>query len=191
MTDDTQKILVVEDERDLAELYTAWLEDEYDVETAFDGTQALETLDESIDMVLLDRRIPGISGDEVLAAIKETGHNCRVAIVTAVEPDFDIIGMGFDDYLIKPVDRGALLRTVERLFTRNMYRDKLDELASLVSKKTALETEKTMTQLEENEEFQNLKAQIKAVKSDVDPIAEEFEDDDIAAVLRDPPASNA
>jgi len=59
-------------------------------------------IDETVDVVLLDRMMPGMSGQEVLAAIRERGLDCRVAMVTAVDADFDVIEMGFDEYLGKP-----------------------------------------------------------------------------------------
>jgi len=106
MSEQPPLVLVVEDEPDLADLYAAWLGDEYRVRTAYGGQEALDELDEAddeVDAILLDRRMPGLSGDEVLAAVRERGIDCRVAMVTAVEPDFDILKMGFDDYLVKPV----------------------------------------------------------------------------------------
>lgn len=103
------RILVVEDERDVADLYTTLLATKYDVQTAYNGQQALELVDETIDIVLLDRRMPGLSGDEVLQEIDSRNYECQVVLVTAVEPDFDIIELGFDAYVKKAaVRRGAL-----------------------------------------------------------------------------------
>ncbi|MFB6163446.1 MAG: response regulator transcription factor, partial [Halococcoides sp.] len=89
-------VLVVEDERSTAEAYARVLDDEYAVEVATTGEHALELLDESTDVVLLDRRMPGLSGAEVLAEIAERSVDCRVAMVTAVEPGFDSPLHGFE-----------------------------------------------------------------------------------------------
>ncbi|MFB6105679.1 MAG: response regulator, partial [Halobacteriaceae archaeon] len=59
-------VVVVDDEEGIAEAYSYWLSDEYDVRTAQSGAGALETIDEDVDVVLLDRRMPDRSGDEVL-----------------------------------------------------------------------------------------------------------------------------
>ena len=59
--------------------------------------------------------VPVVSGNEVLAETEERGLPCRVAMVTAVDPDFDIIDMGCDDYLVKPIARADLLDVVDRL----------------------------------------------------------------------------
>jgi signal transduction histidine kinase len=60
------RVLVVEDERALADIYASWLTDQYEVETAYDGETALGRYDEGVDVVLLDRRLPGISHDIVV-----------------------------------------------------------------------------------------------------------------------------
>lgn len=184
------EVLVVEDEPDLADLYAAWLKNAYAVRTAYSGEEALDKLDESIDVVFLDRRMPGISGDAVLEEIQERHFECRVSMVTAVEPDYDIVEMGFDDYLVKPATKEELTKTVERLLTRSNYNDKLDEYASLVSKKTALEMEKSHAELNSSEEFQKLEARIDQLKEHVDPIVQDFDQEDVAAVLRDLPMSS-
>jgi len=143
MSDDPPLVLVVEDERDLSELYRTWLAKSYRVRTAHDGRTALDELGEDVDIVLLDRRMPDLSGDEVLDRIRERGLDCRVAMVTAVEPDVDIVEMAFDDYLVKPVTEEELLGTTENLRIRDEYDDGVKQLFSLASKKALLEARKT------------------------------------------------
>lgn len=185
-TDITATALVVEDEEDLADLYVTWLrEGGYTAYVAYGGEEALEKLDDSIDIVFLDRRMPGLSGDEVLETVVREGYSCRVAMVTAVEPDFDVIDMGFDDYLVKPVSKPDLNATVERLTKRNAYDDRISEYAALVSKKSALMAEKANSELESNERYEELERRIERLESTVDDLAEGFNEDDVAAVLRD------
>ncbi len=85
----------------------------YDVRRAYEGHEALELLDGEVNIVLLDRRMPGLSGDEVLSELRRRELHSRVVMVTAVKPDFDIIDMGFDDYLVKPVSKDDLFTTVQ------------------------------------------------------------------------------
>ena len=59
-------VMLVDDEPTLVDLYETFLSGEYDVRTATGGTEALEVMDESVDVALLDRRMPELSGDEVL-----------------------------------------------------------------------------------------------------------------------------
>lgn len=171
MSEQPPLVLVVEDEPDLADLYAAWLDDEYRVRTAYGGQEALERLDEVDDdvaAILLDRRMPGLSGDEVLSAVRERGIDCRVAMVTAVEPDFDILKMGFDDYLVKPVTSDTLKQTVAGLLRRGEYDTEMQELFSLTSKKAMLETEKSATELADNDEYQRLTGRIDELRSQAD-----------------------
>jgi len=178
MSEQPPLVLVVEDEPDLADLYAAWLGDEYRVRTAYGGHEALENLDEEVDAILLDRRMPGLSGDEVLVAVRDRGIDCRVAMVTAVEPDFDILEMGFDDYLVKPVTKETLKETVDGLLRRSDYDTGVQELFSLTSKKAVLESEKSASELADHEEYQELTDRIEELRSELDRTIEEVDEHD-------------
>lgn len=183
--DDKPTVLVVEDERALIELYVRWLEDGYNVRTAGGGKEALEKMDQDVDVVLLDRLMPGMSGDEVLEEVQDRIPDCKVAMVTAVEPDFDVIRMGFDDYLTKPVERDQLLETVERLLGRSEFADLEQELYALVSKQAALRSTKPEEELEESEEFAELEDRIAELRSDLDAALPGMESDEFVAMVRD------
>ncbi len=188
MSEPRPTVVVVEDEPDLADLYAAWLEDEYDVHPAYCGEDALELVDEldDVDVVLLDRRMPDISGDEVLTAMEDREVDARVAMVTAVEPDFDIVAMGFDDYLVKPVAREALEGTVSKLLLRDEYAVGVRELFSLASKKALLEAEKSAAELDGSEEYAELSARIEDRRSRLDETLDELsEQSDLSELYRD------
>lgn len=186
MTTETPSVLVVEDEPDLADLYADWLEEECDVETAYDGETALEAIDGTIDVVLLDRRMPGPSGDTTLGAIREQGLDCRVAMVTAVEPDFDIVEMGFDDYLVKPVSKGDLLEIVDQLMLRSKYDEQLREFFALSSKKALLDAQKTEAERKSSREYARLQDRLAVRRVQVDDtIAELLERDDYRRLCQD------
>ena len=181
MSEQPPLVLVVEDEPDLADLYAAWLGDEYRVQTAYGGHEALDQLDEAkekADAILLDRRMPGLSGDEVLTAVRDRSIDCRVAMVTAVEPDFDILEMGFDDYLVKPVTSDTLQDTVEGLSRRGEYDTEVQELFSLTSKKAMLESEKSASDLVDNEEYQELTDRIAELREQADESRDAVATDD-------------
>lgn len=177
-------VLVVDDERDLADLYAAWLETEYEVRTAYGGEGALEVLDGAVDVALIDRLMPDKSGDEVLATIREEGYDCKVTMVTAVEPDFDILEMGFDDYVVKPVRREELLEVVGSLLRREEYDSQLQEYFALVSKRAALESEKTEHELEESEAYADLAERIDELRAELEETAAGMDDRDFEVVLR-------
>lgn len=181
---DTPTVLVVEDEQDLADMYAEWLEADNDVRVAYDGETALEEMGESVDVVLLDRLMPGFSGDEVLDEIQSRGYEPRVAMITAVEPDFDVLEMGFDDYLVKPVFADDIQSTVERLMTRSNYDDRLQQYFAMVSKRAALEEYRSADELESNEEYAELQSEIDAIEADLDEMMAGFDDESFDAVFR-------
>lgn len=185
MADVTPVLLIVEDELSLSDLYAQWFADEYDVRTASTGEEALDRLDESVDIVLLDRRIPGLSGDEVLTRVRDRKLDCRVAMVTAVEPDFDIIGLGFDDYLTKPVTKTDLRSVVEGLLRREKYDQTLQNYYALVTKRAALKTTKTASTLSADDRYQRLSARIQAYQADLDRTESGFDSEDFEAAFRD------
>ena len=141
-------ILIVDDEQAVADIYGAHLEAEHDVRIAYGGEEALEKLDEEVDIAFLDRRMPGMSGDEVLEQIRAKGLDVRVSMVTAVDPDFDILDMGFDDYLVKPISRDDLYETVDKLLSYAEYDETFEEYYRLVSKRAALQSAKSKSTLE-------------------------------------------
>jgi DNA-binding response OmpR family regulator len=186
MSDDQPVVLIVEDEPDLADLYATWLDGEYDVRVAYGGREALDKLDEDVEVVLLDRRMPDLSGDEALSEIRSRGYDCRVSMVTAVEPDFDIVAMGFDDYLVKPVSKDALHETVSNLLLRNAYDDGVQDLFSLASKKALLESEKGPASLKESEEYRELDEQLSTLRTELDETLSQFDEgDEMSALYRD------
>ncbi|MFC4249308.1 HalX domain-containing protein [Natribaculum luteum] len=165
---DGPDVLVVDDETQLADLFAMWLQQDWAVATAYDGEEALEMLSDSLEVVLLDRRMPGRSGDDVLREIRDVGCDCRVVMVTAVDPDFDIIEMGFDDYLVKPVSKDELVEVVQSVSRRADYEADVQRYYSLVSKKALLEAEKTEWELEDNEEYRRLRERVDRLRKRVD-----------------------
>jgi len=186
MTDSTTDpvVLVVDDERGLAELYAAWLSGQYTTRIAYDGDDALDQLDEDVSVVLLDRRMPGFSGDAVLEEIENRRIDCQIAMVTAVEPDFDIIEMGFDDYLCKPVSQDDIVETVESLLDRRDYEEALSDLFAEVSKKATLVEQKSPAELAANKDYQNLLTRIEALETQTHQLVTEMDSLDAAAVFR-------
>ena len=177
-------VLVVEDERDLADMYVEWLEADYDVRVAYEGEGAIEVVDEDVDVVLLDRLMPGLSGDEVLAEIESAGYDPWVAMITAVEPDFDVLAMGFDDYLVKPVFADDVRSTVQNLLSRSDYDERLQRYFALVSKRAALAEYRSTDELESNEEYVELTEEIESLRADLDEMMAEFDDAEFEAVFR-------
>ena len=138
---DTPRVLVADDDADLADTYSIWLEQEgMDVRTAYRGDEALSRLEPSVDVVLLDRRMPAIPGDEVLQEIRGRDAGYQVSFLTAIEPDPHVVELPFDDYLVKPVSKGDVIDTVEELCLRDGFDDELDEFFRLSLKLSILKS---------------------------------------------------
>ncbi|AGB37125.1 HalX domain-containing protein [Natronococcus occultus] len=180
------RVLVVDDESQLADLFATWLAPDWETETAYDGSTALEKLDDSVDVVILDRRMPGQSGDDVLERIREEAYDCRVVMVTAVDPDFDIIEMAFDDYLVKPVSKNELRDVVESVVNRSAYQSAIRDYYALVSKKALLESEKDDSELADSEEYRQLCDRIDELEGRLDETVEDLSThDDFVSVFKD------
>ena len=176
-------VLAVDDEQRVVQAYDLWLPDTIEVRTATGGEQALQRLDEEVDVVLLDRRMPGMSGDEVLDEIRAGEYDPRVAMVTAVDPDFDIAGMGFDHYIAKPVDPETLAETVERLLTVETYDRRLGELYTVTQKLSMLEAEKHHEQLADNPEYETLRERRETLQGEIDEMIDSLDEAELAAVF--------
>ncbi|GAB3039962.1 response regulator [Natronobiforma cellulositropha] len=164
-------ILVVEDERELADLYTTWVGEDYDVLTAYDGASALEQVSDAVDVVLLDRHMPDMTGDEVLETVRARGHDCWVIMVTAVDPGLDIVTLDIDDYVTKPVTRAQLTRIIENLRVQSRYNGRR-ELHSISNKMETLEDATTIDDLENTEEYRRLEEDLKQLS---DSLADGFD----------------
>jgi two-component system phosphate regulon response regulator PhoB len=119
------RVLVVEDEPDIAALIAYQLTREgFRVETAGDGAEALRAIGREIpDLVVLDRMLPGISGDEVLQQLKSepSTANIPVLVLTAKreqEDRIDGLELGADDYLTKPFSPRELVLRARAILRR-------------------------------------------------------------------------
>jgi len=101
------RILVVEDEPLLADAVAQGLRHEaHAVDVAYDGAAALERVDvNDYDVVVLDRDLPRVHGDDVCRHLAKTGSETRILMLTAasgVDDRVDGLALGADDYLPKP-----------------------------------------------------------------------------------------
>jgi DNA-binding response OmpR family regulator len=122
------RILVVEDEPRLADLLRLYLErDGHAVTVVGDGRAAIAAFEtEPVDLVVLDLMLPGLSGEAVLAAIRERGTT-PVLIASAKRSDLERIAglrMGADDYLAKPYNPHELTARVAAILRRSRGDDR-------------------------------------------------------------------
>jgi len=112
------KILLVEDNVDLqTPLKSFLLENNYLVEQAFTGAQALKKFEENLpDLVLLDLGLPDISGETICSRFKQYAPDLPIIILTAKNTPKDAakgLGLGADDYIPKPFDLDELLARIQ------------------------------------------------------------------------------
>jgi DNA-binding response OmpR family regulator len=122
------RILVVEDEPLIADAVAEWLRREaLAVDVAYDGDTALERLGvNEYDVLVLDRDLPGVPGDEVCRAVVDSGARTRILMLTAAAAVRDRVaglGLGADDYLPKPFAFVELSARVHALLRRARQAD--------------------------------------------------------------------
>ncbi len=118
------RILVVDDEIDLVRMLQTHLEAEgYQVLTAANGTTALTLLSQDrFDLLLIDVKIPDMSGLDIVRVARQVDHNIAIIMMTAyatIETVVEALRLGADDFLVKPfrVNFG-LLPMMERCLAR-------------------------------------------------------------------------
>jgi len=180
----TDVVLIIEDDRDLADYFTEVLATDYTVRTAYDGFEGLVRYDAGVDVVLLDRNLPVLQGQTVLEHLREHGHPCRIVMVTGVTPGTDILDMGIDDYLEKPVTKDRLLETVEVMLSLSSYDKELATLYTLSNKLAALRQAHPIEELEQDESYRTLRDRIDRQIKRVDQVYAEMDDQSFDVLLR-------
>ncbi len=121
------KVLLVEDERSLADLYAHYLQDEgVEVDHVSTGREALDYLDSDIpDAVLLDIRLPDMLGTEVLRAVNDRKLPTAAIMITAhasINTAVETMRGGAYDFLVKPFNRDRLVQTLRSALTKREVR---------------------------------------------------------------------
>jgi DNA-binding NtrC family response regulator len=136
-------ILVVDDEPGLRESFHLILDEDFEVIDVPDGPAALDVVRSSqVDLVLLDIRLPGMDGIEVLERIKTIDEGVEVVLVTAVRTvrtAVDAMKLGAFDYLTKPFEEEELLSLVRRALERRSLEREVVYLRSELERRNAWE----------------------------------------------------
>jgi len=176
-------VLVVEDEHSLGSVYRHWLSRECDVTVVDRGTDALDAVTDDTDVVFLDRRLPDLDGVTVLERIRERDIDVRVVMVTGVKPDVDVLDMGFDDYLCKPVSEAELRHCVRRMLARATFDEATREYYALCSRKAALESVASQNELADVHEYDQIEARIDELRAEIEDAVDSFESADFGAAF--------
>lgn len=122
------RILIVEDDAELAAHIRVGLQNNgHDVAVAHDGRKGLDVAETgNFDLIILDRMLPSLDGIEVLTALRKSGVDAPVLMLTArgsIEDRVTGLQAGADDYLVKPFALPELLARVEALGRRSRQPD--------------------------------------------------------------------
>jgi CheY-like chemotaxis protein len=171
------RVLMIDDEKTVADAYALRLEDVAEVTVAYSGEAALDIVADGRvpDIVLLDRHMPAMSGDEVLERIRERELNTRVIMVTAIDPDLGVIDMPFDDYLSKPVDRADLLAAIDQQCQVLAY-ELLGEYFRIESTRAVVTAQLPAEDLEDHGELADLEARRSAIEKRIRSLLPEAEE---------------
>jgi DNA-binding response OmpR family regulator len=117
------RVLVVEDQAEMAEMVATGLRRaQMAVDVALDGPSGLErALINDYDVLVLDRDLPGLHGDQICVQLIAAGRRSRVLMLTAAADSQDLVeglGLGADDYLGKPFDFPVLVARIRALARR-------------------------------------------------------------------------
>lgn len=120
----TQRILLIDDDQELCELLSSWLEAEgFSLHSVHDGELGLETAQTGhFSAIVLDMMLPGMNGLEVLRALRQHTNTPVLMLSARGEPVDRILGLelGADDYLAKPCDPRELVARLRALLRRSM-----------------------------------------------------------------------
>lgn len=173
-TDDNSQneetVFIIDDEEEMIVLLEDYLNDHYTVKSETSAARALQKIDGAVDVVLLDRKMPEISGEETLGLLREEGFDVQVAMITGVKPTEEIMEMPFDDYMVKPVEEPEVLGLVDTLMTRKQYHRTSQRFFRNVSKMKALKR----VGRTDSEEYDQLGEQTAALREEIDQILDDI-----------------
>ncbi|MBN2654001.1 MAG: response regulator transcription factor [Nitrospirae bacterium] len=127
-----KKILVVEDEANIADIVRSYLQREgFSVSLAADGASALSMLKYRFDLIILDLMLPDMDGEEICRAAREV-TDVPIIMLTAKSTEDDRIaglGLGADDYVVKPFSPRELVARIKAHLRRSSSRSGGDKLS--------------------------------------------------------------
>lgn len=149
-------VLVIEDERALADLVSSHLEKEgYRAITAYDGISGLKEAEREVpDLVILDLMLPGMPGTEICSAIRRDSRTAGIPVIiaTARGEEIDrVVGfeLGADDYVVKPFSPRELMLRVNAILKRSKPHPRIPQ--PIVNGSLAIDPDRCMVTVKEHE----------------------------------------
>jgi CheY-like chemotaxis protein len=113
---DLSSVLLVDDDADFRKTMSIWLSDDsrWHVDEAANGEEALRKVDDDVDVLVLDREMPTLSGADVIDRLPETSFRGVVVVVSAYREDSALSTADVAAYLTKPITREEFVAELER-----------------------------------------------------------------------------
>jgi DNA-binding NtrC family response regulator len=151
------RILIVDDDESIRKVLVAVLEEnEYVVDSAKDGKEAIEkTSRDFYNLALIDIRLPDIEGTKLIAKMKETTPRMRKIIITgypSLQNAVDALNKGADAYIMKPFDMDKVLQTIKEQLEKQQEEKKYSQervTEFIETRVKELEEEKPITRKEQ------------------------------------------
>ncbi|WP_324661672.1 response regulator transcription factor [Haloarcula sediminis] len=154
MTGTAGTVLAADDDSDMRSLYRCWLAPSYDVRLAADGDETLRKLDETVDVVVLDREMPRRDGVDVAHELEQRDTDAAVVMISGVEPDVDLLDIPVDDYLQKPSSRETVTAHIERAAAIAECSDRHRRLIAFDRRRQIVESAVSEHRLARNPQYQ-------------------------------------
>jgi DNA-binding response OmpR family regulator len=116
-----KNVLIVDDDKSITTVYKMMLEEQgYNVHTASSGKEAISLTEASYDLIILDIKLPDITGDEMANVLKERRMADNIVLMTGfpeLRDCIDMLGVGIQEILIKPIAPDEILRVTREAFS--------------------------------------------------------------------------
>lgn len=163
------RAFIIGDDRRVVETYEGWLADDYDVRTAGSGEAVLERMTEfKTDVVVLERRTPGLSGDEVATRLSENGYDAQAIVVTATLSSPETATPHTLNYVTKPIGKERPRSTVETATPIRTDDDDITELLALIARQQAVKRAVPTDERVASDEFDRLMSKIDDPQDSID-----------------------
>mgnify|MGYP000085473431 CR=1 FL=1 len=175
-------VMVVDDEAGFADAVALWLEPEYDVTVVYDGDDAIDAYGDHVDVLLLDRRMPTVSGDDVLEHVRDADGTARIAMLTASELAVADAALDFDQYLQKPVSEDDVREAVTTLKRRNAYPRALCDYLATLERLSELHATHDADRLDDEDSYAALESRLDDLRDPAENALADLPDDEEAAI---------
>ncbi len=153
----TDTVLLADDDDALRDTFAVWLRPGFEVRTAADGGEVLDAVGPDVDALVLDRRMPGTSGDEALSELRARDDQTPVVVLSAEAADYGVAERGFERYVTKPVTEAELRAAIEDVMAIAEHTEgSVREYVRAANARSALDESKPAAELVEHDVYDRL-----------------------------------